>query len=147
MTFIQRRKDYDPLDVLRDFQMDLDQFFSTPASSKIWDGQHNPEVEILEKDQEYVVHADLPGMKREDFNITVEGNRFVLRGERKEENQADKKGYHYSERRYGGFARAFVLPSEIDSEKVKANYKNGVLEVVLPKAAKEKTKKIEVEIQ
>lgn len=149
MNIIQRRNNvFDPFEVLKDFQTDLDRFFAaTPITTKNWDSSLNPQVEVTEKDQEYLVHADLPGMKREDFDITVEGNRFVLRGERKEETKDDKKGYHYSERRYGSFARAFALPTDIDSEKVKASYKNGVLEVVLPKTAKEKTKKIEVQVQ
>lgn len=148
MNIIQRRNDaFDPFEVLKDFQTDLDRFFAAaPVASKNWPTSMVPEVEVLEKDQEYIVHADLPGMKREDFDITVEGNRFVLRGNRKEETQSDKKGYHYSERRYGSFARSFALPAEIDAEKVKASYKNGVLEVSLPKAAKEKTKKIEVQV-
>ena len=112
MNIIQRRKDaFDPFEVLKDFQTDLDRFFAaTPPTSKVWDSSLNPQVEVTEKDLEYVVHADLPGMKREDFDITVEGNRFILRGERKEEIKEEKKGYHYSERRYGSFARAFALP-------------------------------------
>ena len=140
MNIIQRRNNaFDPFEVLKDFQTDLDRFFTAaPLASKNWDSGLNPQVEVTEKDQEYIVHADLPGMKREDFDITVEGNRFILRGERKEETKEDKKGYHYSERRYGSFARAFALPADIDSEKVKASYKNGVLEVLLPKSAKEK---------
>lgn len=148
MTFIQRRKEaYDPFEVLKDFQTDLDRFFAvTPPTGKSWQRTVEPDVEVTEKDNEYVVHADLPGMKREDFDITVEGNRFILRGDRKEENHSEKKGYYYSERRYGSFARAFTLPVEIDAEKVRAAYKNGVLEVVLPKTAKEKTKKIDVKI-
>ena len=145
MTFIQKRREaIDPFDALKDFQTDLDRFLaSTPASS----GNLHPEVAVTEKENEYLVHADLPGVKREDFEITVEGNRFVLRGERKEEVHDQKKGYQYSERRYGSFSRAFALPVEIDSEKVKASYKNGVLEVSLPKSAKEKSRKIEVQIQ
>ncbi len=148
MNLIQRRKEaFDPFEVLKDFQTDLDRFFaSTPATNQGWKRSVDPDVEVTEKDNEYIVHADLPGMKREDFDITVEGNRFILRGERKEETQSEKKGYHYSERRYGSFARAFTLPVEIESEKVRATYKNGVLEVVLPKTAKEKTKKIDVKI-
>jgi len=149
MNLIQRRKDaFDPFEVLRDFQTDLDRFFAvTPATGKNWPhAAVEPDVEVTEKDNEYVVHADLPGMKREDFDITVEGNRFILRGERKEETKEEKKGYYYSERRYGSFARAFTLPAEIDSEKVRAAYKSGVLEVVLPKTAKEKTKKIDVKV-
>ena len=148
MTFIQRRKEaYDPFEVLKDFQTDLDRFFAAaPPSNQQWLTGIDPEVEITEKEQEYLVHADLPGMKREDFNIAVEGNRFILRGERKEERKEDKKGYHYSERRYGSFARAFTLPVEINAEQVQASYKNGVLEVVLPKSPKEKSKKIEVKI-
>lgn len=147
MTFIQRRKEYDPFEALRDFQTDLDRFFTaTPTLNKSWSGAVNPDVEITENENDYLVHADLPGMKREDFDVTVEGNRFILRGERKEDSKEEKKGYHYSERRYGSFARAFTLPVEIDSEKVQASYKHGVLRVTLPKAAKEKSKKIDVKI-
>lgn len=147
MNLIRRKDSFDPFEALRDFQTDLDRFFSTaPTSAKAWGSTLDPEVEISEKDHEYLVRADLPGMKREDFDITVEGSRFILRGERKEETKEDRKGYHYSERRYGSFARAFTLPVEIDSDKVRASYKNGVLEVALPKTEKEKPKKIDIKV-
>ncbi len=150
MYLIQRHKDsLDPFDLLRGFQTDLDQFFTSPAAaskSKTTQQLIDPDIEITEKGDAYVVHADLPGMKKEDFEVTVEGNRFILRGERKEETKEDRKGYHYSERRYGSFTRGFHLPTEIDAAKVVAGYKNGVLEVTLPKIIKEKTKKIEVKV-
>lgn len=148
MHFLQRKETFDPFEALRDFQTDLDRFISggSATPSKGWQRSVDPDIEVTEKDNEYLVHADLPGMKREDFDISVEGNRFILRGERKEEQKTEKKGYHYSERRYGGFARVFTLPVEIDTEKVRASYKNGVLEVSLPKSAKEKPKKIDVTI-
>lgn len=148
MNLIQRKRDYwDPFEVLRDVQGDLDRFFSSPvAASKNTAALVNPDVEVNEKDTEYLVHVDLPGMKKEDFEIKVEGNRFILRGERKEETKEEKKGYHYSERRYGSFARGFHLPTEIDADKVKATYKNGVLEVLLPKTTKDKSKKIEIQV-
>jgi HSP20 family protein len=95
------------------------------------------------------LRADLPGLKKEEFSISVEGSQLTLKGERKQEKESGnpEKGYYYSERTYGTFLRSFEFPTEIQAEKVKAAYKDGVLEVTLPKSENAKPKQINVEVK
>lgn len=105
-----------------------------------------PPVDILETENEVVLKADLPDVKLEDIDIRLENGTLTLKGERKFEKAENGKGYHRIERGYGAFARVFTLPDTLDAERVRADYKNGVLTVTLPKkeVAKPKTVKVEV---
>lgn len=105
-----------------------------------------PPVDILETENEVVLKADLPDVKLEDIDIRLENGTLSLKGERKFEKAENGKGYHRIERGYGAFARVFTLPDTLDGERVRADYKNGVLTVTLPKkeVAKPKTVKVEV---
>lgn len=105
-----------------------------------------PPVDILETENEVILKADLPDVKQEDIDIRLENGTLTLKGERKFEKAEDAKGYHRIERGYGAFARVFTLPETLDGEKVKAEYKNGVLTITLQKKeiAKPKTVKVEV---
>ncbi len=93
-----------------------------------------------------VVKADLPDVDPKNVSIQLENGTLTLKGERKFEEQNNNRGYHRLERSYGSFVRAFSLPDTVDGEKVKADYKNGVLTVTLPKKEVAKPKKISVEI-
>jgi HSP20 family protein len=108
-----------------------------------------PCFDVSETDAEIKVTAELPGMDEKDIDVTLEDNVLVVKGEKKEEHEEDKKGYYYSERRYGHFQRVIPLPSEIDESKVSANFKNGVLQLSLPKTerAKARTKKIPIKAE
>jgi HSP20 family protein len=106
-----------------------------------------PYFEIDETDNEVVVTAELPGLEPDDFAIEITGERLVIRGEKKQESSRSGRGYTYSERRYGAFARALQLPCEIDTDKAKATYKHGVLHVTLPKTARAKASRVKVRVQ
>ena len=108
--------------------------------------QWSPLVDIVEDDKEYLIKAELPEMKREDIRVSVENNLLTLRGERKFEQEEKDKKFHRVERAYGSFARSFSLPDEVDSGKVSAEFKDGVLKVHLPKSPNAKPKSIEVKI-
>ncbi len=127
---------------LRLFQDSLSRLFSEPAS-RPW----SPAVDISETENELVLKADVPDVDPKNVAIQLDNGTLTLKGERKfEEQKSDHKGYHRIERSYGSFVRAFSLPDSVDGEKVKADYKNGVLTVTLPKKEVAKPKTINVEI-
>ena len=103
-----------------------------------------PAIEVFEKEDKYVVRAELPGLKEEDIDVSVEGDTLTIKGEKKSESEVKEENYHCCERSYGSFFRSIALPSTIDAKKIEADYEDGVLEVNLPKAAEVKPKKITV---
>jgi len=127
---------------LRLFQDSLSRLFSEPAS-RPW----SPAVDIYENENELVVKADIPDVDPKNVGIQFENGTLTVKGERKfEQEKNNGKGFHRIERSYGSFVRAFSLPDTVDSEKVKADYKNGVLTVTLAKKEVAKPKTINVEI-
>lgn len=106
----------------------------------------SPLVDISEDEQEYVVKAEIPEMKKEDIKLNVHEDVLTISGERKYEKEEKGKKYHRVERAYGSFLRSFTLPEDADGSKVSAEYKDGVLKVHLPKSEKAKPKAIEVKI-
>jgi HSP20 family protein len=105
-----------------------------------------PPVDIEENDREYVVKAELPGMKKEEVKLKVEGGILSISGERKAEKEEKDKKYHRVERSYGAFQRSFTLPEGALPEKISAEFKDGVLLVHLPKDETAKPKAIEVKV-
>ena len=105
-----------------------------------------PLADITEDDREYVIKAELPELRKEDVKVTVENGVLTISGERKFEKEEKKKKYHRVERGYGSFVRTFALPEDADAEKVKAQFKQGILEVHLPKNERAKPKQIEVNV-
>jgi HSP20 family protein len=105
-----------------------------------------PSVDISEDDKEWVVKADLPEVKKEDVKVTVENGVLTITGERKFEKEVKDKKYHRIERAYGNFLRSFTLPDGADGSKVNAEFKEGVLQVHLPKSEKAKPKAVEVKV-
>jgi HSP20 family protein len=103
-----------------------------------------PAVDMVDHKEEIVLRADLPGLEEKNIEVTVQDGSLTIRGERKEETEEKKEDYYYSERRYGLFARTLPLPAGVEADKVKATFRNGVLEVHLPKAKEAKGRKIEV---
>lgn len=104
-----------------------------------------PDVDIKETDKEIIVKADLPGMKLEDIEVSVDKDQLVIKGERKMEKEEKEKDYIRVERSYGSFYRSFDIGVPIKEDEVKATYKDGVLEVILPKAEVKKAKKVQIE--
>ena len=105
-----------------------------------------PTVDISETDGEYVIKAELPEVKREDVRVTLEDGLLTIQGERRQEKDEKTKKYHRIERSYGRFVRSFSVPDYVDDGKVKAEYKDGVLNLTLPKAEKAKPRAIEVKV-
>lgn len=103
-----------------------------------------PAIEVYEKEDKFVIKAELPGMKEEDIDVSVEGETLTITGERKAESEVKEENYYLCERSYGSFSRAIALPSGVDAKKIGASYEDGVLEVTLPKTAEVKPKKIAV---
>jgi HSP20 family protein len=123
----------------------FDRFFDWGASPVIaGEGQWIPSVDVSETRKEVIVKAEIPGMDPKDIDISVNGNRLTLRGERKHEHEEKGESFHRVERSYGTFLREIRLPAEVDSNKVKATYKDGVLNVKLAKTKETTTKKIKV---
>lgn len=106
-----------------------------------------PAVDILEKDNEIVLRADIPGIDPKDVEIQVRDGTLTLRGERKFESDVKEDNFRRVERVYGSFLRSFSLPETVDAEKVEAEYRNGVLEVKLPKRPEAKPKQIKVAVK
>ena len=107
----------------------------------------SPLVDIIEDEKEFLVKAELPEVKKEDVKVTVEEGVLVISGERRFEKEEKDKKYHRIERAYGSFMRSFSLPDAADGSKIKAEFKDGVLEVHLPKNENVKPKAVEVKVQ
>ena len=109
-------------------------------------GAWAPAVDIYEKDGNIVLKAELPGLDPKDVEVRVENNILTLRGERKLDEEVQKDNYHRVERSYGNFTRSFTLPNVVDTEKIKAEFKDGVLRMTLPKKEEAKPKQISISV-
>lgn len=116
------------------------EFSREPASTTSW----SPAVDIVENGEELILKAELPGMKKENITVHVEDNVLTLRGERKFEKETKEENYHRVEREYGSFVRSFALPSNVDESRIRAEYKDGLLTLSLPKLAASKPKEIKI---
>lgn len=140
---------YDPFRELRGLQDEMTRLFAgvAPANSNREDMLHGawmPKVDIFENKENLVLEAELPGMNRDDFELSFENNVLTLKGERKFEKKTEGDNYHRVERSYGEFTRSFTLPQTVTVDGVKAEFNNGILHVTLPKREETKARKIEV---
>lgn len=121
---------------------DDDTYFAKP-------GVATPTIDVSEDDKSYRIEAELPGVDESDVEVTIRDNRLFLRGEKKSEKEKKDENVRMSERRYGSFERAFQLPDDVNSDKIKAKFSNGILKLKLPKTAKgeSKERKISVKIK
>lgn len=103
-----------------------------------------PAIDVAEKDDAILVRAEVPGCKADDVDISVYNNTLTISGEKKETREEKDKGYYYSESSYGSFRRDVTLPAEVDTAKVEATCKDGVLNITLPKAARSKAVKVQI---
>jgi HSP20 family protein len=136
-------------DDLARLHRDMDDLFGSffgdwPVLSQrsIW-----PAIDIADGENEIVVKAEVPGCKAEDIDISVYGNTLTLSGEKKAEEEKKEKGYYHLERSYGSFRRDIALPNDVDTSKVDASCKDGVLTITLPKSEKAKAVKVKVKGQ
>jgi HSP20 family protein len=123
---------------LLNFDDEFDQLFESPMQA--W----APALDVQEDKDGYTIRVELPGMKREDIDVSIQANALVISGERKSETIKDDVEVHRQERYFGKFSRALTLPTAVAGDKVKANYKDGILTVMLPKAEEAKPKQITV---
>ena len=107
----------------------------------------NPSCDIYETENEIILKAEIPGMKKEDVKVNLQDNLLTLSGERKFEGETKKENYHRIERRYGVFTRSFMLPPTVDAKKITAEFKDGLLEVKLPKTEEVKPKGMEIKVK
>lgn len=123
-----------------------DQFTGRQEDHMLNRGTWTPPVDIYEAEGELVLKAELPDMKREDIDVTVENNMLTIRGERKLDSEIKQENFHRVERAYGSFVRTFSLPATVESVKIAAEYKNGVLTVKLPFREEAKARTINVQV-
>ena len=143
---------WNPFKDLEEMEQRLSTYLGRPAvrteagKEAMTVAEWSPLVDITEDDKEYVIKADLPDVKKEDVKLTVQNDVMSISGERKYEKEDKGKKYHRVERAYGNFMRSFTVPEDADGSKVSAEYKDGVLNVHLPKSEKAKPKSIEVKV-
>ena len=101
-------------------------------------------VDLVENDQEYLLTAELPGVKPEDVDISISGGMLTIKGEFTEEQEGEQKNVHYRERRYGKFQRSASLPTSVDADRIEADFENGVLRLKMPRQEQAKPKQIPV---
>jgi HSP20 family protein len=141
---------WDPFDGLNRIQSRInnlfDETFGRPATSAASSGVWFPPVDILESRDSYLIRAEIPGMKREDFNLEVHDGSLTLSGERKLEEPANGVEYRRVERTAGKFSRSFYLPQTVQKDGIKATYRDGILEVHVPKAEEAKPRQIAISV-
>lgn len=143
---------WDPYRELEDMSDRLNRMFARPAASgsngkeTMIVADWTPSVDISETEGEFQIKAEIPDVKKEDVKITLEEGVLTLQGQRKQEKEDKRTKYHRIERSYGSFARTFALPDVIEIDKVKAEFRDGVLNLHLPKSEKAKPKAIEVKV-
>ena len=110
-------------------------------------GDWAPRVDIAETEKEFIIKAEIPEVKKEDVAVTVDNGVLTIRGERKQEKEEKSKKFHRVERYFGTFMRSFTLPDHVDETKIEASFKDGMLNLHVPKSAEAKPKVIDVKIK
>ncbi|NIP31518.1 MAG: Hsp20 family protein [Candidatus Dadabacteria bacterium] len=136
---------WEPFNVLKEFN---DKFgnvldVETDPKSRSW----NPKINVAENEKSYVVTAEVPGVDKDKIDIDIKDNTLTIKGEKSFEKKEEKENYLRIERSYGKFQRSFYLDENVDREKIDAKYKDGVLEIILPKKEEATPKKIEVKVK
>jgi HSP20 family protein len=153
MTRLMRREESAPLRRLGLWDPELDRVFEGFFHPMRWVEEAAsqdlvPAMDVVEHENEYIVKTEMPGVKKDDIQVSVENGVLTISGETKSEKKEEKEGRLIrQERRYGKYVRSLRLGSEIDAAKLKAAYKDGVLELTLPKAEEVKPKKIAVDVE
>lgn len=135
-----------PSNQLRNLQREVDQLFDSFFSSREegTDAVWAPQMDMVETDDTYRIHLDVPGISKDDLTINYQDNRLTVRGTRTEETQEAGSNYVRTERAFGNFYRSFTLPKSIEADEIEASYDNGVLTINIPKTEKSTTRQIEV---
>ncbi len=131
------------LTLWRDMDRIFDDFL-TPIHANVRSNSFAPACDVHETEEHYLMSFDLPGISKDEINIQVVENELTISGERRKEWKEAKQGTSWSERSYGKFTRTFTLPTSVDADKIEAHFENGVLRLVLPKAAAVKPRQIRI---
>ena len=149
MALVRWRPARDFLNIRDEIDRMFDEFFGT-LPERLTTGLENvwtPSVDISETDNDIIVTAELPGVKKDDIKISLQDNVLTLRGEKKQEKEEKNENFHRVERTYGMFQRSFTLPAPVDANKIKARFKDGVLKITLPKTEEAKMKEIPISVE
>ncbi|MCK5554386.1 MAG: Hsp20/alpha crystallin family protein, partial [Deltaproteobacteria bacterium] len=129
-----------PFGELTSFRREMDRlwenFFGERPLPKIWEREWAPSLEMSETKDNFVVKAEVPGIDAKDIDISLTGDVLTIKGEKRQEKKEKEEDYHLVERSYGSFSRSVRLPAEVESDRIKASYKNGILNITLPKSEK-----------
>ena len=131
----------------RDMDRLWDSFFERGVRRTDDDGSWLPSLDIAETKNDIVVKAEVPGMDPKDIDISLSDGLLTIKGEKKQEKEEKEENYHFIERSYGAFCRSVRLPKEVQSDKISASYKNGVLKVALPKSEEAKKKEVKIKVE
>lgn len=133
------------LDIKDEFDRMMDIF---RPDLHLWEGYTKvPAVDVYEDEDNVYVKAELPGLQKEDISLTIEGDTLILSGKKSQTREEKKENYYRKEIREGAFSRSIEIPCPVDKEKVTATYKDGLLEIVLPKMPEVKRKSIKIEVK
>jgi HSP20 family protein len=135
------------VDVRNEFDRLFDSFFNPSYEEEPALSAFNPAVDIVEEDQAYQVHVELPGLSKDDIKLNIKDNYLSISGEKKRESKVEDKNYQRTERIFGSFQRNFRLSDSVDVDKIEAEFKDGVLNVVIPKKKESLAKQIEVKVK
>jgi HSP20 family protein len=149
MSLMRWRPTRDLLSIREEMNRLFDDFFTGWPERRrgLLEGEWAPSVNVAETDEDIVVTAELPGVKQDDVDITITNDVLTLKGEKKEEKEVQKKNYHRIERSYGSFQRSVSLPTGVQADKAKAKYKDGVLQITIPKVEEAKPKQIKINVE
>ena len=141
---------WNPLGEMTTMQNRINRMFNAPywpagrMDDKTGMGMWNPAVDLYEKDDHFVIKAELPGVDKKDISIDLKDRVLTLSGERSYENEVKEENYYRRERSYGKFQRAFTLPADVDSDKINAEFKDGLLQIEVPKPEQQKPKQVTI---
>jgi len=144
---------WDPFRDLEAIQNEMNRMFDSSLvrwgdrDTGLLEGAWSPAIDIYDSNDNVMVKADVPGMKKDEIDVSVQGDTLIIKGEKKHEKETKEKDYVRTERFYGAFNRALRLPASVDASKVNASYKNGVLELILPKKEESKPKQLKIDIK
>jgi len=122
-------------------------FYGWPQFEREADISWSPRVDVNESEKEIIIEAELPGISKEDVKVEVKNNTLTISGERKQEKKTEKNNFYRIERHYGKFERSFGLPETVQTDKVNAKFKDGILTLTLPKSEKAIPKEISVNVE
>jgi HSP20 family protein len=146
MTLVRWRPMRDVWSIQNEINRTFDNFFGRTEREDWTESRWAPAIDISENKDDLMVNVEVPGMKKEDIKVTLQDGILTVKGERKQEKEEKDKSFHRVERSYGSFCRSFTLPTTVQGDKIKANYKDGVLMISLPKVEEVKPKEISIDV-